>query len=277
MNNPALQTIIIEPTKGWKLPKLRELWDYRELLYFLVWRDLAIRYKQTIVGSLWAIVTPFTSMIIFSLFFGLLVKVPSDGIPYPIFSYAALVPWTLFADALARTSSSMVGNSNLITKAYFPRLIVPMAGTVSGVFDFLIAFVVLLVMMLLYGYLPTINILLLPFFLLLALLTTLGVGLWFAALNVRFRDIYFILPYITQAWLFATPVTYSSSLLQEPWRTLYGINPMASVIDGFRWALLGINPPPPAMIAVSTVVAVVAFISGLLYFKRVERIFADLV
>ena len=264
-----------EASKGWAGPKLRELWEYRELLFFFVWRDVKVRYRQTVMGALWAIIQPFFTMVIFSLFFGRLAKVPSDGLPYPIFSYAALVPWTFFATALTQASNSLVLSANMVKKIYFPRLTLPIATVLAGVVDFVLAFMVLLGMMLFYGLLPTINVLWLPFFLLLALITSLGVSLWLSAMNVQFRDVQYTIPFLTQAWLFATPIAYPSSLLSEPWRTLYGLNPMAGVVEGFRWALLGTDTAPGPMTLVSAVVALTLFISGAFYFRRMEQGFAD--
>jgi lipopolysaccharide transport system permease protein len=257
--------------------RLHDLWEYRELLYFLTWRDIKVRYKQTALGAAWAIIQPFFTMVVFSLFFGRLAKVPSDGIPYPIFAYAALVPWTFFANGLSQSSNSLVGSANLITKVYFPRLVIPISTVISGVVDFVLAFLVLLVMMLYYSVVPTLNVLWLPFFLLLALVASLGVGLWLSALNVEYRDVRYVVPFITQFWMFATPIAYPSSLLSEPWRTLYGLNPMVGVVEGFRWALLGTGKGPGPMIALSFAVSLVILISGALYFKRMERNFADVV
>jgi lipopolysaccharide transport system permease protein len=273
----ALTTLRIAPSKGWVSLKLHELWEYRELLYFLVWRDIKVRYKQTALGASWAIIQPVFTMLVFSLFFGHLGKIPSDGIPYPIFSFAALVPWTFFANGLGQSSNSLVGNANLITKIYFPRLIVPLASVFSGIVDFLLAFVVLLGMMLYYGLVPTLNVLWLPLFVLLALVTSLGVGLWFSALNVEYRDVRYVVPFITQFWLFATPIAYPSSLLSQPWRTIYGLNPMVGVVEGFRWALLGTNTAPGPIIAVSSAAALVILVTGAFYFRRMERTFADIV
>ncbi len=231
----------IAPSHGWVALELRELWAYRELLYFLIWRDVKVRYKQTALGAAWAIIQPFFTMIVFSLFFGSLAKVPSDGIPYPIFSYAALVPWTFFANGLNQSANSLVGSANLIKKVYFPRLAMPLAAVLSGVVDFALAFVVLLGLMAWFGVAPTGHVIWLPAFLVLALVSALGVGLWLAALNVQFRDVRYVVPFLTQFWLFATPIAYPSSLLPEPWRSLYGLNPMAGVVEGFRWALLGLD------------------------------------
>jgi lipopolysaccharide transport system permease protein len=274
---PALPTMRIAPSKGWVPLKLRELWEYRELLYFLVWRDIKVRYKQTALGATWAIIQPFFTMVVFSLFFGHLGKIPSDGIPYPIFSFAALVPWTFFANGLSQSSNSLVGSSNLITKVYFPRLTIPLASVFSGIVDFLLAFAVLLVMMLYYGLVPTLNVLWLPLFLLLALVTSLGVGLWLSALNVEYRDVRYVVPFITQFWLLATPIAYPSSLLHQPWRTIYGLNPMVGVVEGFRWALLRSNSAPGPIIAVSSAAALVILVTGAFYFRRMEKTFADIV
>ena len=273
----AVPTLRIAPSKGWVPLKLRELWEYRELLYFLVWRDVKVRYKQTALGAAWAIIQPFFTMLVFSIFFGSLGKMPSDGIPYPIFAFAALVPWGFFANGLSQSSNSLVGSSHLITKVYFPRLIVPLGSVFSGIVDFLVAFAVLLAMMLYYGLLPSINVLWLPLFVLLALVTSLGVGLWLSALNVEYRDVRYIVPFLTQFWLFVTPIAYPSSLLRQPWRTIYGLNPMVGVVEGFRWALLRSNTAPGPIIAVSASAAVVILITGAFYFRRMEKTFADIV
>jgi lipopolysaccharide transport system permease protein len=267
----------IEPSKGWVSLKLKELWEYRELLYFLIWRDIKVRYKQTVLGAAWAIIQPFFTMVVFSLFFGRLAKIPSDGLPYPIFSFAALVPWTFFANGLSMASNSLVSSANLITKVYFPRLIIPLATVLSGIIDFLLAFIMLLGMMFYFDIIPTVNVFWLPFLLLLALVTSLGVSLWLSAMNVQFRDVRYTIPFLTQFWLFATPIAYPSSLLSEPWRTLYGVNPMVGVVEGFRWALLGTNTAPGEIIIVSSIAALVLLISGAYYFRRVEKTFADVV
>ncbi|MCM3874289.1 MAG: ABC transporter permease [Pyrinomonadaceae bacterium] len=272
-----LSVFRIQPSRGWVSLKLGELWEYRELLYFLIWRDIKVRYKQTALGATWAIIQPFFTMVVFSLFFGRLAKVPSDGIPYPIFAFAALVPWSFFANGLGQSSNSLVGSANLITKVYFPRLTIPIASVLSGIVDFALAFVVLLGMMLFYGIVPTVNALWLPLFLLLALITSLGVGLWLSALNVEYRDVRHAVPFITQFWLFVTPIAYPSSLLPEPWRTLYGLNPMVGVVEGFRWALLGTSTAPGPIIAVSSAAALVILITGAFYFRRMEKTFADIV
>jgi lipopolysaccharide transport system permease protein len=267
----------IEPSRGWADLRLRDIWEYRELLYFLAWRDIKVRYKQTVLGAGWAILQPFLTMVVFSIFFGHLAKMPSEGVPYPIFSFAALVPWTFFANGLSQSANSLVSNANLISKVYFPRLVVPMAGVLSGIVDFAIAFVVLLGMMAYFHVVPTINVVFLPLFLLLALVTALGVGIWLAALNVEFRDVRYVIPFLVQIWLFATPIAYASSLLHGAWRTLYGLNPMVGVVEGFRWALLGTRVDVGPSVMLSALVSVVLLISGAYYFRRMERTFADVV
>lgn len=273
----AKPVIWIRPSKGWVPFNLSDLWEYRELLYFLVWRDVKVRYKQTLLGAAWAILQPFLTMIVFSIFFGRLAGVPSDGIPYPIFVYTALLPWQLFTFALSESSNSLVSNERLITKVYFPRLVIPISAVLAGLVDFSIAFVVLIGMMLFFGIVPTIAILTLPFFILLSIATALAVGLWLSALNVQYRDVRYIVPFLTQFWLFATPIAYSSSLVPEPWRAWYGLNPMAGVVEGFRWALLGKTGGTASLLVVSTVIVVVLLVSGLAYFRRMERTFADVV
>jgi lipopolysaccharide transport system permease protein len=268
---------VIRPSRGWVVPDLRELWVYRELLYFLVWRDIKVRYKQTALGASWAIIQPFFTMVVFSLFFGRLAGIPSDGVPYPIFSFAALVPWTFFANGLTMSSNSLVSSQNLLKKVYFPRLAIPIATVLAGVVDFVLAFIVLLVMMLFYGIVPTVNVVWLPVFLLLALVTAMGAGFWLSALNVLYRDVRYAVPFMVQFWLFATPIAYPSSLLDEPWRTLYGLNPMVGVVEGFRWALLGTETQPGPIIAVSAAAAVALLVGGLFYFRRMEKMFADVV
>ena len=267
----------IEPSSSWVSLKLGELWQYRELLYFLVWRDIKVRYKQTALGAAWAIIQPLFSMLIFSLFFGRLAKMPSDGIPYPLFSLAALVPWTFFANGLNQSSNSLVASANLLKKVYFPRLVIPIATVLAGILDFALSFVVLLGLMAFYGIAPTINLLWMPLFLLLALVTSLGVGLWMSALNVKYRDVRYIVPFVIQVWMFSTPIVYPSSLLPAPWRTVYGLNPMVGVVEGFRWALLGTNTAPGFMIAVSSTAAILILIGGAFYFRHMEKSFADIV
>jgi lipopolysaccharide transport system permease protein len=278
-NIEALVTPIhyVQATKGWASLNLVELWEYRELLYFLIWRDIKVRYKQTLLGGLWAIIQPVSTMLVFTLFFGALAKMPSDEIPYPLFSFSALVPWTFFANSLSLASNSLVGNANLITKVYFPRLVIPIAAVLSGLVDFVLAFLVLLVMMVGYRYKLGVNTLWLPLFLVLVMITSLGIGLWLSAMNVQFRDVRYLIPFITQFWLFITPIAYPSSLLPEPFRPLYGLNPMAGAIEGFRWALLGVETMPGPIIAVSALTAVILLVSGALYFRRTEKIFADVV
>jgi len=273
----AVPVLRIEPSQGWVSLRLLELWECRELLYFLTWRDIKVRYKQTVLGAAWAIIQPFFTMIVFSVFFGRLARIPSDGIPYPVFSYAGLVPWTFFANGLNESAASVVGSAHLIRKVYFPRLIVPISSVLSGLVDFVLSFAVLLGMMLYFGVMPTRSIVWLPGLVLLALVTCLGVGLWLSALNVQFRDVRYTVPFLTQFWLFATPIAYPSSLLPEPWRTLYGINPMAGVVEGFRWALLGTHTAPGPIMIVSCAAALALLVSGLFYFRRMERTFADIV
>jgi lipopolysaccharide transport system permease protein len=267
----------VEASRGWTSLRLREIWEYRELLYFLVWRDVSVRYKQTVLGIAWAIIQPISTMVVFSVFFGKLARIPSDGIPYPVFSYAALVPWTFFATALAQSSTSLVRDANLLTKVYFPRLVMPIASVLVGTVDFALAFTVLLGMMFAFGTFPSINVLWLPLLLLLALGTALGTGLWLAALNVRFRDVHHVVPFLIQVWLFATPVAYPSSLLPSSWRLLYGLNPMVGVVEGFRWALLGTHTRPGAVIVVSAVTVAALLVSGAFFFRRLERTFADVI
>jgi lipopolysaccharide transport system permease protein len=273
----AVPVTRIRPTRGWVSLKLGELWEYRELLYFLTWRDVKIRYKQTVLGAAWAIIQPFFTMLVFSLFFGKLAHMPSDSIPYPIFTFAALVPWTFFANGLTHGANSLVLSQNLLKKVYFPRLAIPISTVFSGVVDFALAFLVLLGMMLYYGIVPTAHVLWLPLLMLLALATALGVALWLSAMNVQFRDVRYTVPFLTQFWLFATPVAYPSSLLHEPWRTLYAVNPMVGVVEGFRWALLGSDAASWPVIIVSSMVAAALLISGAFYFRRLERTFADVV
>ena len=267
----------IKPSYGWAALNLRDLLLYRELIFFMTWRDLKVRYKQTLLGASWAILQPFLTMVVFSIFFGNLAKVPSDGVPYPIFSYTALIPWTLFSKALQDASRSLVANSHMITKVYFPRMILPLSSVMAGVVDFLIAFVVLLGMMFFFNIFPTVNVLVLPLFLLLALVTSVGVGLWLSALNVLFRDINYVLPFLTQFWMYLTPVAYPSSMVPSEWQVIYALNPMTGVVEGFRWALLGTGQPPGIMTLVSSVAAVILLISVMFYFRRMERLFADMV
>jgi lipopolysaccharide transport system permease protein len=269
--------MVIRPQSGLVPIDFKELWAYRELLITFVTRDIKVRYKQTVLGAAWAIIQPLFMMVVFSLFFGRLAKIPSEGIPYPIFSYAALLPWTLFAEGISRSTNSMISNANIMTKVYFPRLIMPVSGVISPLVDFSIAFVILIVMMLYFGFVPTLNVLWLPVFILLALMTSLGVGLWLSALNVQYRDFQYTVPFLIQLWLFASPVVYPSTLLPQPYRTIYGLNPMAGVIEGFRWALLGTKTAPGPMLIASSAATVAFLIGGALYFRRMEAQFADVV
>jgi len=268
---------VIEPPAGWSSLGLRELWAYRELLYFLTWRDIKVRYKQTALGASWAIIQPLLTMVVFSLFFGRLAKVPSDGVPYPLFSFAALVPWTFFANGLTQSANSVVASQQLVTKIYFPRLAIPIATVLSGLIDFVIAFVVLIGMMVYYGAPLSARALWIVPLLLLAFVASLGVGLWLAALNVQYRDVRYAVPFLTQVWLFATPIAYPSSLLGEPWRTVYGLNPMVGVVEGYRWALLGSGSAPGSMVLVSCLAALAVLVGGVLYFRRMEQTFADVI
>jgi lipopolysaccharide transport system permease protein len=267
----------LKPSKGWRSINLKEFWQHRELLYFLSWRDIKVRYKQTALGAIWAILQPFLTMVVFSVFFGKLAKMPSDGIPYPIFAFAALVPWTFFSNGLTQSGNSLVQSAGMLKKVYFPRVIIPISSILSGAVDFIFAFLVLIGMMFWYGIMPTANVIWLPFFLVLAFGTSLGVGLWLSAMNVQFRDVRYTIPFLTQFWLFATPIAYPSSLLSEPWRTIYGLNPMVGVVEGFRWALLGTATAPGPVIIVSVVTMVTILIAGLFYFRRMENTFADVV
>jgi len=282
MSEAPRHRVVIEPPSGWASLQLREIWEFRELLFFLAWRDIKVRYKQTVLGVAWAVLQPLFMMLVFSLFFGYLGNIPSEGLPYPVFSFAALVPWYLFSHGMTQAAESMTGSANLIKKVFFPRLIIPLSCVLTGLADFCLAFLLLLGMMGWYfatgrmSLVPTAGILLVPLFVLLTLVTSLGAGLWLAALNVQFRDVRYTLTFITQLWMFATPIAYPSSLLPEPWRTVYGVNPMVGVIEGFRWALLGQDFPSPPMLLVSTCTAAVLLVSGAYYFRRVEKHFADL-
>ena len=272
-----LPIITIRPEKGWQALRLNELWEYRELFYFLIWRDVKVRYKQTALGAAWVILQPFMIMVAFSIFFGRLAKVPSDGLPYPIFAYTALLPWQLFAYAMTQSGNSLVANQQLILKVYFPRLIIPVAAVLAGLVDFAIAFLILLGMMLYYHLVPTLAVLTLPFFLTLALAAALSVGLWLSALNVKYRDIRYTLPFLVQFWLFVTPIAYPISIIPEPWRAICGLNPMAGVVEGFRWALLGKPGNMSLMMIVSILVVVGLLLGGLIYFRRTEKFFADMI
>ena len=277
LTDSELPVLHIRPKRGWQPLDLKQLWQYRELMYFLSWRDIKVRYKQTALGAAWAVIQPLMTMVVFSIFFGKLAKMPSDGLPYPLFAYAALVPWTFFANSLTQASNSLLQNSNMLKKIYFPRLVMPISSVISVTVDFVFAFIVLIAMMLFYGILPTVNIVWLPFFMLLALGTALGGGLWLSAINVQYRDVRYVIPFLIQVWLFATPIAYPSSLLTEPWRALYGLNPMVGVVEGFRWALLGTETAPGTAVVVSSIMAGILLLSGAYYFRRMEKTFADIV
>ena len=265
----------IRATRGWVAVPVKELWDHREVVYFLAWRDIKARYKQTVLGATWAIIQPLTTMVIFSVIFGRLAKMPSDGIPYPIFSFAALLPWSFFAASVAKASSSLAG-SGIVSRIYFPRLAMPLSAVLANVVDFLLGFVVLLLMMVYFRVVPTANVVWLPLLLLLAFATAFGVSMVLGAMNVQFRDVGHALPFLIQAWMFATPVVYPASLIVDPvWRLIYALNPMVGVVEGFRWALLGTANAPDAMLVVSSSVAVALVVGGAFYFKRMERTFAD--
>jgi lipopolysaccharide transport system permease protein len=280
--NPAVKKqIIIEPSRGWISLQLRVLWQYRELLYFLIWRDLKVRYKQTALGIGWIILQPLISMVIFSFLFGGLLEVPSGGVPYPIFVYAGLLPWNYFANSLNRSSTSLVNNQNLITKVYFPRLVVPISGVMSGLVDFSVSFIVLIVLMIIFKFYPTPYIVFLPGFLLLAIITALGFGLWLSALNVRYRDVNYITPFLIQIWMYLTPVIYPVTIIPEKFRFLLALNPMTGVVEGFRWALLGDQltdvQPPGSIFLLSIAISLFVLVSGTMYFRRTERKFADII
>lgn len=278
-DNPVADTpvIRIRPASDRLANGLKELWQYRELLYFLIWRDVKVRYKQTAIGAAWAIIQPLMTMIIFTMVFGKFANMPSDGLPYPIFTFAALLPWTYFSKALSQSVSSVVADANLITKVYFPRLLLPLAAVVGGLIDFAIAFVFLLGMMAWYGLAPHSSILLLPFFVLLIMLTALSVSVWLSVINVRYRDVGQAIPFLVQIWLFASPVAYPASVVPENWRFLYNLNPLAGIIEGFRWALLGSQNPPIVSLLSTTTVVLALLYGGILFFKRMEKTFADVV
>ena len=273
----SLQVCVIAPSRGWSPAQLAEVWAYRELLYFFVWRELKVRYKQTALGVAWALIQPIMTMIVFSVIVGRLAQLPSNGLPYPIFAYCALLPWQLFAFALNESSNSVVVHQRLLTKVYFPRLLLPIAGVCVGLADFAISFVVLIGLMWYYGIAPTVGIWTIPLWTLLAVMTALSMGLWLSALNVRYRDVRYAVPFLSQLWLYATPVAYSASLVPEPWRPLYALNPMVGVVEGFRWALLGGTGAPGLTMAVSIGAVCALLFGGLVYFRRTERTFADVI
>jgi len=294
-NSPVTQTLsspksaevitYIRPSRGWSALNLRELWQYRELLYFLTWRDVKVRYKQTALGALWAIIQPVLTMVVFTVIFGRVAKIPTNGIPYPIFAYTGLLPWGLFAKALTDAGHSVVSHRTMVTKIYFPRLAIPMASVLGGVVDFFLAFLVLIAMIIYYNFAPgstyqivfTPAILTLPLFLILAILTALGVGLWLSALNVLYRDINYIIPFLTQFWLFITPVAYPANIFPEKFQILYALNPMTGVVEGFRWALLGASAAPSSGMVISVSISLIILVTGLFYFRRMEKDFADTV
>jgi len=275
--------LVIEPSSGRLSVALRDLWSYRELLYFLVWRDVKVRYKQTVLGAAWAILQPLLTALVFTIFFGRLAGISSEGLPYPLFAYSGLLAWTFFAQGLTQSAASLVGSANLITKVYFPRLVIPVAAVLAGLVDLVVAIPVLGVFLLWYRHLPGVELLLFPAFLLLALLTVTGAGMWLAALNVQYRDVRYVVPFLIQLWLFVTPVIYpASTVIRQLERFglpgwLAGLNPMAGVVEGFRWSLLGAPPLDPGLLTSSVVTAAVVTISGMLYFRRVEESFADVV
>jgi len=266
---------IIEPKKGWQIIDFKELWEYRDLFFFLVWRDIKVLYKQTVMGFSWAIVRPVFSMIVFSVVFGRLAKVPSDGIPYPIFSYAALLPWTYFSTSMTSSTGSLIANAGMLTKVYFPRIIIPFTPVLAGLVDFVIAFSVLAVLMFWYGIAPTWNILFLPLLIVLMILTASGIGMWLSALAIQYRDIRHAIGFFSQLLMYGAPVVWPVSLIPDKFRLLYGIYPMAGVIEGFRSSLIGKNPMPWDLILVGTASALLIALSGAFYFRRMERIFAD--
>jgi len=274
---PNVEVVHIGPSKGWHGLDVHEIWLHRELLYFLTWRDVKVRYKQTALGAAWAVLAPFLTMLLFSVVFGHLAHIPSEGVPYPVFSFAALVPWTFFSNAMTIGANSLVVNPDLVTKVYFPRVMMPSSAILGGLVDLAIAFVVLVGMTLFYGIIPGPEVVVIAPLVILLVVTTLAVALWLAALNVEYRDVRYVLPFLLQMWFFATPIAYPSSLLSEPWRTLLGLNPVAGVVEGFRWALLGTSPAPGPMLLVSSAVAIVMFLTGLFYFHRVEGRFADVI
>jgi lipopolysaccharide transport system permease protein len=276
MNRDSIPVIRIEPVKGWFSINLRELWEFRELLYFLTWRNIKIRYKQTVLGVAWAVLQPLAMMLVFTLFFGKLARIPSEGIPYPIFAYAGLLPWQLFSRTILESTQSIVSEQRLVSKVFFPRILIPTSTCIAAMLDFGIGLVLLFILMLFYGIVPAFSVLWLPVFIVLMLATGLGVGYWLSALNVEYRDISYTVPFLNQIWMFITPVVYPSALVPENWRLLYGLNPMAGVVEGFRWCLLGVGEGLSAMFWFSVSVSLVLFISGAVWFRRRERTFVDI-
>jgi lipopolysaccharide transport system permease protein len=277
IENQIKPTVHIAPTRGWLALELRELWEYRELLYFLVWRDVKVRYKQTALGIAWVVIQPLATTLIFTIIFGNLAKLPSDNLPYAVFALAGLIPWNYFSGAFARGGASLVGSANLISKVYFPRLIIPITSILGGLIDSAIVFGLLIIVMLFFGIVPSIAIVTLPLFLLLAIATALGVSLWLSALNVQYRDVGYLVPFIAQFWMYATPVVYPASMIPAQWRLLYGLNPMTGVVEGFRWALFGTGEPPGLMFALSVLMVIILLVSGVFFFKRMEDSFADII
>ncbi len=271
------EIIHIRPSTGLAALNLRDLWTYRELIFFMIWRDIKVRYKQTLLGAAWAIIQPVLTMLVFNFIFGTVAKVPTEGIPYPIFSYTALLPWGLFTTALNNASRSLTANQNMVTKIYFPRLVLPLSSVLGGLVDFAIAFLILVVMMIYYKVTPTAAIWTLPLFLILTVVTALGVALWLSAINVQYRDVNYVLPFLTQFWLFLTPVAYSAKIISEKWQVVYSLNPMAGVVNGFRWALLGTNTGPNLNMGISIGISLLFLVSGLFYFRAMERTFADMI
>lgn len=272
---PAEPVFVVEPSRGWVRLGLHEVWAYRELLYFLIWRDVKARFKQTALGVTWVVLQPVLTMLLFTVFFGRLARMPSEGVPYPIYTFTALLPWQLFAHAVSQSGNSLVANQGLLTKVYFPRLVIPTAAVLEGLVDFGLAFLVFLVMMAYYGIVPSVTILALPLLVLLACATALAMGLWLSALNVRYRDVRFTIPFVVQFWLIATPIAYPASLVPEKWRMLYGLNPMVGVVEGFRWALLGKPETLHPSVIISVAMVIVLLAGGLIHFRRMERTFAD--
>lgn len=274
--SPA-SSITIRPASGWVPLNLRDLWEYRELLYFLVWRDLKVRYKQTVLGIGWVVLQPLATTLIFSIIFGALARIPSADMPYPVLALSGLVLWNYFAATLSRSGSSLISNANLITKVYFPRLIIPLAGAINGLVDLAVAFSILIIAMALFGITPSSTILILPLSLALLFGLALGVSLWLAALNVRYRDVNYLLPFLIQVWMYASPIIYPTTLIPERWRILYGLNPMVGIVEGFRWALTGRGEIPISTFLFSVFVVLLVMTSGMIFFRRVERTFADVV